>query len=72
MISFFTALIIEYSVQGHTYGTYMWFETEEHCEQALRSNFYEVIYEHYEDTSMQCLPSKKMSRSIRPKLRPEQ
>ncbi len=65
-----TALIISYAIQGMNYSSVVWFETGKHCEQALRSGLYDVIYDHYEDTSMLCYKTESLSKSIKPKLRP--
>lgn len=65
-----TALIISYAIQGMNYSSVVWFETGKHCEQALRSGLYEVIYDHYEDTAMRCYETESLSKSIKPKLRP--
>jgi len=65
-----TALIISYAIQGMGYESVVWFETSKHCEQALRSGLYEVIYDHYEDTAMGCHKTESLSKSIKPKLRP--
>jgi len=72
MIEFFTVLVIEYEVQGTPLRADIIFETHGHCEQALRiDDLYDIFYDQYENTSMGCYETEVMSKSLRPKLRPE-
>ena len=75
MIEYFTALIIAYTLQGHDIETAVWFESEKHCMKAMRSRTFDHMYDHmYElygnDISMGCYPSEKVSKLIRPRVRP--
>jgi hypothetical protein len=73
MIYYFTALVITYSMDAESVTTsYIWYDRERHCREALQEladPIYNQIYELYEDTSMQCVVSDKVSFVLRPKLR---
>ena len=75
MIYYFTALVITYSMTPDTETTsYIWYDRERHCQEALQGladPIYNQIYELYDDTSMQCVVSDKVSYVLKPKLRPE-
>ncbi len=49
MIEYFTALVIEYSVQDHEIETAVWFESEKHCSSAMNSGSADGIYNHLYD-----------------------
>ena len=71
-MEFFTALWIEYSLRGIDVETYLILPDYEACQIAIRDN--EDMYKYFyadSDVNMWCIPRKKLSRSIRPKLRPE-
>ena len=74
MIYYFTALVITYSMDAESVTSYIWYDRERHCREALQGladPIYQQIYEFYEDTSMQCVVSDKVSYVLKPKLRPE-
>lgn len=74
MIYYFTALVITYNMSGVDVTSYVWYDRERHCREALQGlagPIYNQIYELYEDTSMQCVVSDKVSFVLKPKLRPE-
>ena len=74
MIYYFTALVITYNMGGVDVTSYVWYDRERHCREALQGlagPIYNQIYELYEDTSMQCVVSDKVSFVLKPKLRPE-
>ena len=71
-MEFFTALWIEYSLRGIEVETYLILPDYEACQIAIRDN--EDMYKYFyadSDVDMWCIKTKKLSRSIRPKLRPE-
>tara|TARA_R100001086_G_scaffold218016_1_gene134530 strand:+ start:318 stop:548 length:231 start_codon:yes stop_codon:yes gene_type:complete len=75
MIEYFTALVIAYTLQGHDIETAVWFESEKHCMKAMSSRTFDHMYDHmYElygnDISMGCYPSDKVSKLVRPQIRP--
>ena len=75
MIEFFTALVIEYTVQDHEIETTVWFESEKHCSSAMNSGSADGIYNHLydlygNDIMMVCHKSTTVSKLIKPKLRP--
>ena len=70
MIAFFTALVISYNMSGGYMESYLWFENKKHCQQAMRSDIYDVFYENYENTMMKCHVSDQASKIIRPLKRP--
>ena len=69
-MKWFTVLFIEYT--SAQYG-YLWaqvlFPTYKQCEQAME--IHEPLYETYRDAAVYCRRI-KLSKSIRPKLRPEE
>ena len=72
MIYYFTALVITYSMSGESVTSYIWYDRERHCREALQEladPIYTQIYELYEDTSMQCVVSNDVSFVLRPRLR---
>jgi len=72
MIYYFTALVITYSMSGENVTSYIWYDRERHCREALQEladPIYSQIYELYEDTSMQCVVSNDVSFVLRPRLR---
>jgi len=75
MIEYFTALVIAYTLQGHDIETAVWFKNERHCLRAMSSRTFDHMYDHmYElygnDISMGCYPSEKVSKLVRPRVRP--
>lgn len=71
MVEFFTVLVIEYEIQSKTIRSHILFETWGHCEQTLRiDELYDVFYDNYKSTSMNCQQTEMRSKLIRPKLRP--
>ena len=76
MIEYFTALVIAYTVQGHNIETSVWFESEKHCWRAMENRsadfMYDYLYDLYgNDIMMGCYPTDKVSKLIKPKLRPK-
>ena len=74
MIYYFTALVITYSMDAESVTSYIWYDRERHCREALQEladPIYNQIYELYEDTAMQCVVSDKVSYVLKPKLRLE-
>jgi len=76
MIEYFTALVIEYTVQKQEIETSIWFQSEKHCYSAMNSGSADGIYNHLydlygNDIMMTCHVTDKVSKLIRPKLRPE-
>jgi|TARA_R100000482_G_C5121609_1_gene146154 hypothetical protein len=77
MIEHFTALVLSYHIQQHQISTVVWFETEEDCQKVMQYKLadplYDQLYELYgNDIEMYCEPSQYRSKTIRPKLRPQQ
>jgi len=76
MIEYFTALIIQYSIQDYSAKTEIWFETERECQQAFQfdeiaSPLYDYLMDMYgNDIMMGCHPSSIISRETRPRTRP--
>lgn len=70
-MEFFTALYIEYSLRGIDIETYLILPDYEACQIAIRDN--EHMPEYFaadSDVDMYCIRTGKLSRSIRPVLRP--
>lgn len=70
-MEFFTALYIEYSLRGIDIKTYLILPDYEACQIAIRDN--EDMYKYfYADggVDMYCIRTEKLSRSIKPVLRP--
>jgi len=75
MIEYFTAMVIAYTVQDHDVETAVWFRSEKHCASAMNSGSADGIYNHLydlygNDIMMTCQTTDRVSRLIRPKLRP--
>jgi len=71
-MEFFTALYIEYSLRGIDIETYLILPDYEACQIAIRDN--EDMHKYFyadSDVNMWCIKTKKLSRSIKPKLRPK-
>jgi len=71
-MEFFTALYIEYSLRGIDIETYLILPDYEACQIAIRDN--EDMHKYFyadSDVNMWCIKTKKLSRSIKPKLRPQ-
>ena len=69
-MEFFTALFIQYSLRGIDVETYLILPDYEACQIAIRDN--EDMYKYFyadSDVNMWCIETKKLSRSIKPKLR---
>ena len=77
MLEFFTALIIEYKLQGHQMRASIWFESERHCQDVMNEDIaqpvYDRLYDLYgNDIMMTCHVTKEVSNElVRPRLRPE-
>ena len=76
MIEYFTALILSYTLHGNDIDTIVWFESEKHCASAMNSGSADGIYNHLydlygNDIMMTCETSSRVSKYVRPKLRPE-
>ncbi len=75
-MEYFTALVIAYTLQGHDIETAVWFESEKHCLQAMNNRspdkMYNYLYDLYGgEISMGCYPTKKVSKIVKPKIKPE-
>ena len=71
-MEFFTALYIEYSLRGIDIETYLILPDYEACQIAIRDN--EDMHKYFfadGDVNMWCIETTTLSRSIKPKLRPE-
>ena len=70
-MEFFTALWIEYSLRGIDIETYLILPDYEACQIAIRDNEDMGIYFNADsDVNMWCIKMDKLSRSIKPRLRP--
>ena len=70
-MEFFTALYIEYTLRGIDVETYLILPDYEACQIAIRDN--EHMPEYFaadSDVNMWCIETGKLSRSIKPMLRP--
>ena len=70
-MEFFTLLFIEYSLRDIDIETYLILPDYEACQIAIRDN--EDMYKYFyadSDVDMYCIQTEKMSRSIKPVLRP--
>lgn len=70
-MEFFTALYIEYTLRGIDIQTYLILPDYEACQIAIRDN--EDMYKYFNvdsDVDMYCVRTNKLSRSIKPSLRP--
>lgn len=70
-MEFFTALYIEYTLRGIDVETYLILPDYEACQIAIRDN--EHMPEYFaadSDVNMWCIKTGKLSRSIKPMLRP--
>lgn len=71
-IEFFTAFYIEYTVMGRDIQTYILLPSSEACQVFIRDNEDMSEYMFADgDVNMWCLDTGVMSKSIRPKLRPD-
>ena len=71
-IEFFTAFYIEYTVMGRDIQTYILLPSYEACQVFIRDNEDMSEYMFADgDVDMYCRETGLMSKSIRPKLRPE-
>ena len=72
-MEFFTALYIEYTLNGIDIQTYLVLPDYEACQIAIRDNEDMPMYFNADsDVNMWCIEGKTLSRSIRPVLRPTQ
>jgi hypothetical protein len=72
-MEFFTLLYIEYALRGIDIETYLILPDYEACQIAIRDN--EDMYKYFyadSDVDMYCIRTDALSRSIRPKLRPNE
>lgn len=70
-MEFFTALYIEYTLRGIDIQTYLILPDYEACQIAIRDN--EDMHKYFNadsDVDMYCVRTNKLSRSIKPSLRP--
>ena len=77
MIYYFTALVISYSMdQGSVTKSYVWYDRERHCQEALNDGLadplYTQLYELYDDLMMECHVSDQVSFILKPRLRPKE
>jgi hypothetical protein len=71
-IEFFTAFYIEYTVMGRDIQTYILLPSSEACQVFIRDNEDMSEYMFADgDVDMWCLDTGVISKSIRPRLRPE-
>ena len=75
MIEYFTALIISYHLHGQPVDIIVWFENERHCSTAMNNRSADVMYDYLYDLygneiSMGCYPTQKVSKLIKPRIRP--
>jgi len=71
-MEFFTALYIEYSLRGIDIKTYLVLPDYEACQIAIRDNEdMEKYFYADSDVNMWCIKTEKLSRSIKPRLRPD-
>ena len=71
-MEFFYALMVTYTLRGIDIETYLILPDSEACQIAIRDN--EDMYKYFNvdsDVDMYCIRTNTLSRSIRPKLRPE-
>ena len=71
-MEFFTALVIEYTLRGIDVEAYLSLPDYDACQIAIRDN--EDMYKYFHadsDVNMYCIKTGKLSRSIKPKLRPD-
>jgi len=74
VIYYYTALVISYALGGEEVKTVVWYDREQHCQEAMRvvDPLYSQLYDLYgNDIMMTCEASDKVSKYIRPRLRPE-
>jgi hypothetical protein len=70
-MEFFTAFYIEYAVRGRDIQTYILLPSYEACQIFIRDNEDMDQYMYADgDVDMWCIKTQYMSKSIRPKLRP--
>lgn len=75
MIYYYTALVISYALGGEEVKTVVWYDREQHCQEAMRvvDPLYSQLYDLYgNDIMVSCYVSEKVSYILRPKLRPEE
>jgi hypothetical protein len=71
-MEFFTAFYIEYAIKGRDIQTYILLPSYEACQIFIRDNEDMAKYMFADgDVDMWCLDTGVISKSIRPKLRPE-
>jgi hypothetical protein len=72
-MEFFTAFYIEYAIRGMDIQTYILLPSSEACQVFIRDNEDMAEYMYADgDVDMYCRPTPYLSKSIRPKLRPEE
>lgn len=70
-MQYFFALFVEYTIMGRHIETYLILPSKEACQIAIRDNEDMHLYFGADgDVNMWCLETGVMSKSIRPKLRP--
>ena len=70
MITFFTALVLNYQIHDQQFENVIWFESKSHCREAMESDIYDLVHELYKDTSMRCVETTEVPKVIRPRARP--
>ena len=70
MLEFFTVLVLTYTVGGYEVQSRVLFPSAKLCGDAL-SAYYEPIYAFDKNSMAQCERTDEMSKTIRPKLRPQ-
>lgn len=69
MTKFFTLMIITITVEGHgTMQSPLLYPSQQACGEALPA-VYDTVRPHYPDSSAQCLATRQLSASPRPKAR---
>lgn len=70
MVEFFTVLVLTYTVGGYEVQSRILFPSAKLCGDALPA-YYEPIYAFDKNSMAQCERTDEMSKTIRPKLRPQ-
>lgn len=74
MIYYFTALVIQYTINDNLIDSVVWYDNERHCIEAMSGGYgdmlYNQLYELYgNDIIMNCEVSDRVSYIIKPKWR---
>jgi hypothetical protein len=68
MIEYFTALVLDYDVQGEYARSTIFFDNQAQCEQALRNadQLYALLRQYKEDPSLHCIVTDQVSKAPPP------